>query len=146
MKRKILLGLTVIFFAVMLFGTFFHQKIDSLFRIGVQPVTAETGSELVSFMGTVDGQETEFMREESFLLVPAGAVRDNMVYVVEHVEVPYGSYDIVTLRIVQTAGESEGKVKVTGGLTGSERIVSAYDDSLYDGMRVVVEELSDRPD
>ena len=80
------------------------------------------------------------MREESYLLLPAQAVRDNTVYVLEHVTVPYGSYDIVTLRIVQTAGESNGKVKITEGLTGNERVAAVYEDAFYDGMRVVVEE------
>lgn len=139
MKRKILLGLTAVFLALMLFGTFFHQKIDALFRTKVQIATIETGSEYVSFWGTIDGRETELMREEAFLLLPARAVRDNTVYVVEQVTVPYGSYDIVTLRVVQTAGENDGKVKITGGLTGSESVAAVYDDALYDGMRVVVE-------
>lgn len=139
MKRKILFGLTIVFFVLMLAGTFFHQKIDSFFRIKVQLATIETGSEYVSFLGTIDGQETELMREEKFLLLPAEAVRDNMIYVVEHVTVPYGSYDVVTLRAVQTAGVSEGRVKITAGLSESENVAAVYDDSLYDGMRIVVE-------
>ena len=124
----------------MLAGTFFHQKIDSLFRPKVQIAVIEGGSEYVSFWRTVEGKETEYMREESYLLLPAQAVRDNTVYVLEHVTVPYGSYDIVTLRIVQTAGESNGKVKITEGLTGNERVAAVYEDAFYDGMRVVVEE------
>lgn len=139
MKRKILFGLTAAFFMLMLVGTFFHQKIDSLFRIKVQLATIETGSEYVSVPGTIDGQETELMREEQYLLLPAEAVRDNMIYVVEHVTVPYGSYDVVTMRAVQTAGVSEGKVKITAGLSESENVAAVYDDSLYDGMRIVVE-------
>lgn len=139
MKRKILCGLTAVFFVLMLFGTFFHQKIDSLFRIKVQLATIETGSEYVSVQGTIDGRETELMREEQFLLLPAEAVRDNMIYVVEHVTVPYGSYDVVTLRVVQTAGVTEGKVKIKGGLSESENVAAVYDDSLHDGMRIVVE-------
>lgn len=125
---------------IMLAGTFFHQKIDSLFRPKVQIAVIEGGSEYVSFWRTVEGKETEYMREESYLLLPAQAVRDSTVYVLEHVTVPYGSYDIVTLRIVQTAGESNGKVKITEGLTGNERVAAVYEDAFYDGMRVVVEE------
>lgn len=140
MKRKIFFGLTVLFLGIMLAGTFFHQKIDSLFRPKVQIAVIEGGSEYVSFWRTVEGKETEYMREESYLLFPAQAVRDNTVYVLEHVTVPYGSYDIVTLRIVQTAGESNGKVKITEGLTGNERVAAVYEDAFYDGMRVVVEE------
>ena len=139
MKRKILFGLTAVFFVLMLFGTFFHQKIDSLFRIKVRLATIETGSEYVTVPGTIDERETELMREEQFLLLPAEAVRDNMIYVVEHVTVPYGSYDVVTLRVVQTAGVTEGKVKIKGGLSESENVAAVYDDSLYDGMRIVVE-------
>lgn len=140
MKRKVLLGFTAVFFALMLFGTFFHQRIDAFFRIKVPLAEIETGSEYVSLWKTVDGQETEIIREESFFLLPVEAVRDNTVYVVEHVTVPYGSYDILTLRIVQTAGENDGKVKVTEGLFGSESIAAVYDDSFYDGMRIVVEQ------
>ncbi len=140
MKRKIFFGLTVLFLGIMLAGIFFHQKIDSLFRPKVQIAVIEGGSEYVSFWRTVEGKETEYMREESYLLLPAQAVRDNTVYVLEHVTVPYGSYDIVTLRIVQTAGESNGKVKITEGLTGNERVAAVYEDAFYDGMRVVVEE------
>lgn len=139
MKRKILFGLTAVFFALMLAGTFFHQKIDSLFRIKVQLATIETGSEYVTVPGTIDGRETELMREEQFLLLPAEAVRDNMIYVVERVTVPYGSYDVVMLRVVQTAGVTEGKVKITGGLSESENVAAVYDDALCDGMRIVVE-------
>ncbi|MDE5680245.1 MAG: hypothetical protein K2I01_07450 [Lachnospiraceae bacterium] len=139
MKRKILFGLTTVFFVLMLAGTFFHQKIDSLFRIKVQLAAIETGSEYVSFLGTIDGKETELMREEQFLLLPEQAVRDNMVYVVEHVTEPYGSYDVVTLRMVQTAVTTDGKVKITAGLSESENVAAVYDDSLYDGMRIVVE-------
>lgn len=138
MKRKILFVLTVLFFAIMLVGTFFHQKIDSFFRPKVQIAVMESGSEYVSFFKTVDGKETEYMREESYLLLPAQAVKDNTVYVVEHVTVPYGSYDMITLRAVGTAGESDGKVKITEGLTGNERVAAVYEEVFYDGMRVVV--------
>lgn len=140
MKRKILFGLTAVFFVLMLAGTFFHRKIDSLFRIKVQLATIETGSEYVTIPVTIDGRETEITREEQFLLLPAEAVRDNMIYVVERVTVPYGSYDVVMLRVVQTAGVTEGKVKITGSLSESENVVAVYDDSLCDGMRIVVEE------
>lgn len=125
---------------IMLAGTFFHQKIDSLFRPKVRLAVMESSSEYVSFFKTMDGKETEYMREESYLLLPVQAVRDNTVYVVEHVTVPYGSYDIITLRAVQTAGESDGKIKITEGLTGSEKVAAVYEDAFYSGMRIVVEE------
>ena len=139
MKRKILFGLTAVFFVLMLAGTFFHREIDSLFRIKVRLATIETGSEYVTIPMTIDGRETEITREEQFLLLPAEAVRDNMIYVVERVTVPYGSYDVVMLRVVQTAGVTEGKVKITGGLSESENAAAVYDDALCDGMRIVVE-------
>ncbi|MBD5537084.1 MAG: hypothetical protein HDQ99_15800 [Lachnospiraceae bacterium] len=139
MKRKILFGLTAVFFVLMLAGTFFHREIDSLFRIKVRLATIETGSEYVTIPMTIDGRETEITREEQFLLLPAEAVRDNMIYVVERVTVPYGSYDVVMLRVVQTAGVTEGKVKITGGLSESENVAAVYDDALCDGMRIVVE-------
>ncbi len=138
MRKKVLCVLTVLFFCIMTFGTLFHKQIDALFREGVQIANIETYKE--EYMETIDvnGIETKVIKLDTYLLLPKEAVKDSMVYVVETVEVPYGSYEVVRLQMVQTGGELDSMIKIVQGLSEKERVVAVFSDSLSDGMRVVV--------
>ena len=139
MRRKILCLLTVLFFGLMLFGTLFHQKIDGLFREHVEVVNPQPHKEKVTQTWEKDGEKHEMITEETFLLIPKDAVQNNMVYVLETVEVPYGSYEVVRLKGVETAGETGGSVKVTRGLKKKDQVVAVFSEGLEDGERVVRE-------
>lgn len=139
MRKRILCTLTILFFGIMLLGTFFHQKIDGLFRESVQITSVETYAEQYVETMEINGTEIEVSRAETFLLLPKEAVRDGMVYVVETVEVPYGSYEVVRLQMVQTAGEKDSMIKIRQGLFENDKVVAVFSDSLSDGMRVVVQ-------
>lgn len=138
MKQKLLSVCTVLFFGIMLIGTFFHENIDGLFRESVQIATIETYVEEYHKTVEINGTEMEVLVQDSFLLLPKDAVKDNMIYVLENMTVPYGSYDIVRLRDIETAGQEGNMVKIQSGITENDRIVAFFSDTLSDGMRVVV--------
>lgn len=139
MRKKILCLLTALFFGLMLFGTLFHQKIDGMFREHVTVVNPKTHKEMVTQIWEKNGEQHEMLTEETFLLIPKEAVQYNMVYVLEIVEVPYGSYEVVRLKGVETAGETEDYVKVTRGLKEKDRVVAVFRESLENEERVVAE-------
>ncbi len=141
MKKKILCLLTALFFGLMLFGTLFHQKIDALFREQVAIANPQPFKEKIPHTFEKDGKKMEYITEESFLLIPKEAVQNNMVYVLEIVEVPYGSYEVVRLKSVEVAGETEDSVKVIRGLKEKDRVVAVFSESLENGERVVREDL-----
>ncbi|MGN0431960.1 MAG: hypothetical protein ACI4EQ_06340 [Lachnospiraceae bacterium] len=138
MRKRILCVLTILFFGSMLFGTFFHQKIDGIFRESVQIASIETYNEEHKEIIEINGTETEVTMKETFLLLSKEAVREGMIYVLETVEVPYGSYEVVRLKSVQTAGEKDSMVKIQDGLSETDRVVAVFSDTLSDGMRVAV--------
>ncbi len=140
MRKKILCLLTVLFFGLMLFGTLFHQKIDGIYREHVTVVNPKPHKEKVTQTWEKNGEQHQIITEETFLLIPKEAVQYNMVYVLETVEVPYGSYEVVRLKGVETAGEIGDFVKVARGLKEKDRVVTVFRDGLENGVRIVVEE------
>ena len=138
MRKKILCALTILFFSSMLLGTFFHQKIDGLFRESVQIARMETYKEEYTETIEINGTKTEVIKAETFLLLPKEAVKGDMVYILETVEVPYGSYEVVRIIPIQVAGEKDSMIKIREGLSETDRVVAFFSDTLYDGMRVVV--------
>lgn len=139
-KKKFLCWMTALFFGGMLFGTLFHQKIDGLFREQVTAVHPQSYTEVLTQTWEIDGTLKEVMTEEEFLLLPKEAVQDSMVYILDTVEVPYGSYTVVRLREVETAGELDDAVKIKHGLKKSDRVVTVFLSTLRDGERVAAEE------
>lgn len=137
MRKKVLCVLTVLFFGMMLFGTLFHQRIDGLFREHVTVVNPQIHKEMVTQMREQDGERQEFMVEETFLWIPKEAVQNNMVYVLETVEETYGTYEVVRLKVVEPAGETETSVKIKNGLKEKDRVVTVFGEGLEDGERVV---------
>ena len=140
MRKKILCLLTALFFGLMLFGTLFHQKIDGMFREHVTVINPKPHKEKVTQTREKNGEQHQIITEETFLLIPKEAVQYNMVYVLETVEVPYGSYEVVRLKGVETAGETGDYVKVTRGLKEKDRVVAVFSESLEIKERVVAEE------
>ncbi len=139
MRKKILCLLTALFFGLMLFGMLFHQKIDGMYREHVTVVNPKPHKEMVTQTWEKNEEEHRIITEETFLLIPKEAVQYNMVYVLETVEVPYGSYEVVRLKGVETAGETNHFVKVTKGLKAKDRVVAVFRESLENDERVVVE-------
>lgn len=139
MRKKILCLLTALFFGLMLFGTLFHQKIDGMYREHVTVVNPQLHKEKVTQTWEKNGEQHQIITEETFLLIPKEAVRYNMVYVLETVEVSYGSYEVVRLKCVETAGEIGDFVKVARGLKEKDRVVTVYSESLENSERVVSE-------
>lgn len=138
MRKKILCLLTALYFGLMLFGTLFHQKIDDMFREHVTVMHPTPHKEQVLHTYEKDGKTVEYTTEEHFLLVPKEAVQNDMVYVIETVEVPYGSYEVVRLKSVETAGETGDYVKVARGLKEKDLVVDVFEATLQNGMRVTV--------
>lgn len=139
MRKKLLCLLTALFFGLMLFGTLFHQKIDGMYREHVTVVNPQPHKEKVTQTWEKNGEQHQIITEETFLLIPKEAVQYNMVYVLETVEVPYGSYEVVRLKGVETAGEIGDFVKVARGLKEKDRVVTVYSESLENSERVVGE-------
>ena len=137
MRKRILCIFTALFFSIMLLGTLFHQKIDGMFREHVSVVSPEPYQEEVVETWEVDGEVREARMFKNYLLVPKEAVWYGMLYVLETVEVPYGSYEVVRLKNVELAGEQDAMVKVQKGLSKKDRGVAVFCDTLADGMRVV---------
>lgn len=140
MRKKVLCLLTALFFGLLLLGTLFHQKIDGMFREHVTVVNPKPHQEKVTKTWEKNGEEHRILTEETFLLIPKEAVQYNMIYVLETVEVPYGSYEVVRLKGVETAGETGEYVKVTRGIKEKDRVVAVFSESLEIEERVVVEE------
>ena len=140
MRKKILCLLTALFFGLMMVGTLFHQKIDGMYREHVTVVNPQPHKENVTQTWEKNGEEHQIITEETFLLIPKEAVQYNMVYILETVKVPYGSYDVAQLKGVETAGEAEGFVKIKKGLKENDRVVAVFSESLENNERVVAEE------
>lgn len=138
MRKKILCVLTVLFFGLLLFGTLFHQKIDEMFREHVAVVKPQPYTEEVQEIWEVDGEKREIVTMASYLLIPKDAIQNNMVYMVETVEDAYGTYEVVRLKLVESAEEVDGMVKIKKGLSEKDRVVAVFGEKLEDGMRVVV--------
>ena len=138
MRKKVLCVLTVLFFWLLLFGTLFHQNIDGMFREHVAVVSPQSYVDEVTELWKVDGEEREIITQETCLLIPKDAVQNNMVYMVETVEEPYGTYEVVRLTFVESADEVDGMLKIKKGLSEKDRVVAVFGENLEEGMRVVV--------
>ena len=101
MRKNVLCALTALFFGLMLFGTLFHQKIDRMFRENVSVVSPQSYQEEVMQTWEVNGKKREIITTGTYFLIPKEAVQNNMVYVLETMEVPYGSYEVVRSRLAK---------------------------------------------
>ena len=140
MRKKILSLVTVLFFGLMLFGTLFHQRIDSVFREHVTVVTPRPYKENVEAVREIDGEKRSIITTENYLLLPKEAVQNNMVYVLETVEEEYGSYDVVRLKVVEAVGETADGIKIKRGVKATDRVAAVFCEGIADGERVVAEE------
>lgn len=138
MKKKISFFITVIFFSTMLLGTFLHKKIDAIFRTKVQVVSVQLQQEEITANILLDGEEIEVLQIEEFFLLPKQAVKDNQVYIIKTIVVPYGSYQVVKLQDILVEGEQDDMVKVKQGISEDDQVVQAFSENLEDGMRVIV--------
>lgn len=141
MVKKLSVWLLLLFFLLMLAGTFFHQAIDdALFRVKVETVVPESFLQEKEETVMIEGEETEVRKYVSFWRLPAGAVQDGFCFVLEEHNTEYGRYYTVKRKSVEVAVEEEGSVLISAGLTGKERVVAVFGGGLEDGMRVALKE------
>lgn len=137
--KKLSVWSLLLFFALMLTGTFFHQAIDdALFRVKVETVAPESYLQEQEETVIINGEETQVKKYVSFWRMPAGVARDGFCFVLEEINTEYGQYYIVRKKSVDVVAEEEGSVLISAGLTGKERVVAASDGELEDGMRVAL--------
>lgn len=138
-KKSMLSAGLLLFFGLLLIGTFFHQAIDdALFRVKVEPVEPDSVIQEQTETILLEGKEVEVVKYLSFWRLPSGAVQDGFCFVVEEISTEYGRYYAVRRIGVEIAAEEEGSVLISAGLTGRERVVAASDGRLEDGMRVAL--------
>lgn len=138
-KSKLPSRFLVLFLALMIMGTFFHQAIDdALFRVKVETVVPESCLQEQAETIVIDGKEVEATKYISFWRLPSGAVSDGFCFVLEETDTEYGRYYTVKKKDVEVAAEEEGSVLISAGLTGKEQVVAASDGQLEDGMRVAL--------
>ncbi len=138
-RKRLSSGLLLLFFVLMLTGTFFHQAIDdAFFRVKVETVTPENYLQEQEVTLIMDGEEVQAQKYNSFWRLPSGAVCDGLCFVLEETSTEYGRYYTVRIKSVEVAAVEEDSVLISAGFTGSERVVTASDGKLEDGMRVAL--------
>ena len=134
MTKKILLILTVLFFAGMLFLTLFAEQMHnaSLPKVTV----SHPEQKLFPYEYTDENGElqTGFAQK---LVVPA-VMPENGVYILYYAEKNGTKRSFVRKAPVQTGEEQDGYVEIVSGLMFSDRIVIESTEALYDGCEVMV--------
>ena len=123
--KKIYIALISLFWAVIIFFTFFGEKLYMSTNPNVTVTAANT---------------MQVINDETFVLIPSSCLFDeNYVYVVTTQK--GFSIDISTIEKREVAtkpSEIDNRLLVTEGITRGEVIVSKSDRPLADGMRVVI--------
>ncbi len=123
--KKIYIALISLFWAVIIFFTFFGEKLYMSTNPNVTVTAANT---------------MQVINDETFVLIPSSCLFDeNYVYVVTTQK--GFSIDISTIEKREVAtkpSETDNRLLVTEGISRGEVIVSKSDRPLADGMRVVI--------
>ncbi len=123
--KKIYIALISLFWAVIIFFTFFGEKLYMSTNPNVTVTAANT---------------MQVINDETFVLIPSSCLFDeNYVYVVTTQK--GFSIDISTIEKREVAtkpSEIDNRLLVTEGISRGEVIVSKSDRPLADGMRVVI--------
>ncbi len=123
--KKIYIALISLFWAVIIFFTFFGEKLYMSTNPNVTVTAANT---------------MQVINDETFVLIPSSCLFDeNYVYVVTTQK--GFSIDISTIEKREVAtkpSEIDNRLLVTEGILRGEVIVSKSDRPLADGMRVVI--------
>ena len=134
MTKKILLIITIFFFAGMLFLTFFAEQMHnaSLPRVtAAHPEQRSFSYEYTLEDGTVS---TGSVQKTAVPKVMA----DSGVYVIYSAEKNGTKRNFVRLADIETGEEQDGYVEVISGIMFSERIVTESSEELKDGAEVTI--------
>ena len=132
--KKILVIVTAVFFAAMLFLTAFARDIHN----GALPrVTASRVQRAQFPFEYTDENGNTFVGTESKLSVTKEQLEQG-VYVLYKAEKNGEPRDFIRRAEIVGGREQDGYVEVVAGLSPNERIVTDYTGDLYDGCEVVV--------
>ncbi len=133
--KKVLLIFTILFFAGMLFLTFFAEQMHN---VSLPKITvARPEQRLFSYEYTDENGEIRTGSTQKNA-VPE-AMLENGVFVVYSAERNGTKRNFVRLVPVQTGEVRDGYAEVISGLSFSDRIVTAYEGELYDGAEVYID-------
>ena len=133
MTKKLLLIFTILFFAGMLFLTFFSKQI----HIAALPkVTASRPEQKLfpyEYIGENGDVQTGSVQK---IAVPSYLLESSDVFVVYSAEKNGTIRSFVRLAPIQTGAERDGYVEVVSGITFADRIVYQHSGELFDGCEV----------
>ncbi len=135
MTKKILIIVTTLFFAGMLFLTFFAEKIH---ESSLPEVTASRPEQRLFPYEYVDENGEQQTGSIQKIAVPITMLEDG-VCAVYSAEKNGTKRDFVRLAPVQTGEERDGYVEIVSGFMFSDRIVTESAGELYDGAEVRVD-------
>ena len=132
--KKILVIITAVFFAAMLFLTAFARDIHNS---ALPHVTASRLKQEQFPFEYTDVNGNTFTGTESKLAVTKEQLKQG-VYVLHKKEKNGETRDFIRLAEIETGRENNGYIEIVSGVSYNERIVSEYTGDLYDGCEVVV--------
>ena len=132
MMKKILLIVTIIFFAAMLFLTLFAEKIHE--NLLPQVTAARPERQLFPYEFTDEKGETHTGSTEK-IAVPKSMLESG-VFIIYSAEKNGTKRNFVRLSPVQTGEERDGYVEIVSGIMFSDRIAAESDKELYDGCEI----------
>lgn len=134
MTKKILLVITILFFAAMLFLTFFAEKIH--YASLPQITAARPERQLFPYEFTGENGETRVGSMEK-IAVPKSMLESG-VYIVYSAEKNGTKRDFVRLAEIQIGEESGDYVEVVSGIGFADRIAIESTGELYTGCEVTI--------
>lgn len=132
--KKILVIITAVFLAAMLFLTAFARDIHNS---SLPQVTASRLKQEQFPFEYRDDNGNTFTGTESKLAVTKEQLKQG-VYVLRKKEKNGETRDYIRLAEIETGRENNGYIEIVSGVSYNERIVSEYTGDLYDGCEVVV--------
>ncbi|MCM1333595.1 MAG: hypothetical protein NC084_08775 [Bacteroides sp.] len=132
MTKKILLLLTILFFAGMLFLTLFAETIHTASLPTVTTARPEQKPFPYEYFDENGAPQTGSMTKTAV----SEAMLESGVYVIYSADKNGTKRDFVRLVPIQTGEHRDGYAEVISGISFSDRIVTEYDGELYDGAEV----------
>ena len=132
--KKLLVIITAVFFAGMLFLTAFAREIHNS---SLPHVTASRVQQAQFPFEYTDENGNTFTGTESKLAVTKEQL-ERGVYVLYKYEKNGEMRDFIRHADIEAGREHDGYVEVVSGITHNERIVAEYTSNLYDGCEVII--------
>ncbi len=135
MMKRILLTLTVLFFAGMLFLTLFAERIHN----AALPQVSSARPEPRMFPREYTDENGETVTGLSEKLAVPESLAESGVYVIYSAEKNGTKRNFVQLAEVQFGEKFDGYVEIVSGLSFSDRIVTGSTGELFSGSEVYIE-------